>query len=150
MTKENPDLLTVIETVCFRPYMDESFVVDSRFSRRLETSEQPYQRLHHKGGAVATEQWKQLDFGWLKENTGMISITNDEGTFYEVNPTEEEREDVEKRVIEVGYQSLNDIQDFVWFVPPGEDFRGSPSHPSRLWIRCQHGEARFTLTVFPK
>ena len=147
MTENSFDRITVVETIYHRPYMDETLAVDSRFSRIISSGEQPYQRQNHKPNTTATEEWKQLDCGWLKDNVGMLVITNDEGKFFEVYPTEEEKEEIKLRILEIAYEK-NPLA--VWYVPPTESFRGCPSDPELLWIRCQHGTAKYTLTVLPK
>lgn len=142
--EDNFDRLTVVEMVYHRPYGEETLAVDTRFTRKVDSGEQPYQRLCHKPTNMATEEWKELDFGWLKESIGMIVIVNNEG-FYPLNPTEEEEKEVESRVIEIGYSEKD-----TWEIPPRESFRGTPSNPSGLRIRCRSGMAKYTLTVLPK
>ena len=147
MSEEGLDRILVIDSVYFCPYNDEVIGVDSRYDRPLETQEQVYTRQCHNPNTVSTEEWRQLDFGWLSSNIGMFVITNDEGKYYDTHPSEEEKEDTKKRILQI---RCNANPDCVWLIPPGESFRGSPSDPSHLWIRCEHGQAKYTLTAFPR
>lgn len=138
---EDPrDRITVVEYLYFNPFGDQPSAVESKFSRPLTSKdEQPYERRLRVG-----EEWMQLDMGWLKE-VSMLRIHNQEGQFRLINPTEEEIAESQKKVLEVRYQGSSGT----WLIPPGESMRGTPSSPHTLQIRCQSGDARFTLYAFP-
>lgn len=136
--------LTIVETVYYQTPNTPASQVSSSFMRSLETHEQPYERK-----MVATEEWQPLinEQCWVKE-CSLILVTNEEGRYLQVNPTEEEREATAAKVLEISFDITNLTGD--WEVPPGETFRGNPRHPQALFIRCRSGEARFTLHVFPR
>lgn len=141
--------LTVVESLYHQSFGEEPVRVDSRFSRELESDEQPYSRR-----LKATEGWQPLDCGWVKD-PGMVCVTNEEGKHFQVNPTKEEKEALARKVLEIlispgqlnresmGWESLG------WLIPPGESFRGCPpSH--KIWIRSQSGVTRFSVFTIPK
>lgn len=141
------DRITVVDMLYHQRVDKKIRLIESRFSRELEISKQPYEREFE-----ATEEWQPLDCGWLEGKVGMLAITNDEGRFLEVIPTEEEREAVALKVLEIAYDpgDPNHHIPGSWLVPPGESMRGSPSHAESLEIRCQSGTAKFTLHLLPK
>lgn len=140
MSKEIKDRLTVVEKVYHQPFGKRAVLTQSKFTRGLETKQQPYVRYME-----ATEEWQVLDTGWLGDDVGHLILQNNEEVSRQVNPTEEEREAVAKRVIELGYTESE-----IWLVPPGESMRGQPNRPQYLRYRCRHGTAEFTLTLIPK
>ena len=145
-----PDRLTVVETVYHRSIGQEPSMFDSRFSRELKTRDQPYgpRRL------VATEKWALVDLGWVK-SAGMIVVRNEEGQHLQANPTEQERAETRRKVLEIAWQEtvdnpeIEEPSNYSWLVPPGESFRGYPAC-SKLLIRCRSGNAKYTLFVVPE
>jgi len=141
--------LTVVGSIYFVAANEQPESVDTGFSRDLASEEQPYRRR-----LKATEEWQRLDCGWIKE-ASQVFIANEEGKGLQVNPTDEEREDIARRIIEVSFcedgEGPNDtFISSVWLVSPGESMRGLPSRVDRLCVRCQHGTARFTLYIVPR
>ncbi len=141
MDNEIPARLTVVETVYHRPAEEEPTCVESKFSRALRTHEQPYSRK-----LTATEEWQSLDCGWL-EACSSLSIQNEEGRHLSIHPSEEEKADLAKRIIEISYTSLGYDK---WLILPGESMRGCPASLKSLMVRCQHGKAKFTLNLIPE
>lgn len=133
---------TVVETVYHQVLGEEPTSLETRYNRDLESNEQVYERQ-----AVATEEWKLLDCGWLSGNVGLLVIRNEEGKSRQTNPTEAEKEELAKRVIEVCH--LGSVLGG-WFIPPSTSMRGYPSHPPSLRIRCLHGTAKYRLFLIPK
>lgn len=142
---EPKDSLTVVETVYHRAISGKITEVDSRFSRELETCEQPYERQ-----LVATEEWQPLDFGWLKDNVGMFVLVNEAGKDRTTKPTEEEKQELSEQWLQIMYSVIGTEGREGWIVPPGETMRGYPMNPSGLYIRCHRSNAPFTIRVFPK
>lgn len=134
------DRLAVVETAYHQQFGKQPHSIETRFSRQLSTQNQLYERQ-----LVATEEWYPLDCGWL-ESTGMMVLVNNEGKFLQVQPTDEEREAAERKVLEVSYQ---DAPHNVWLILPRESMRAQPGDVRKLRIRCQSGVARFTLCLFP-
>ncbi len=131
---------TVVETVCHRVVGEEATSLETGYSRDLESDEQVYERR-----AVATEKWQPLDCGWLEGNVGLLIIRNEGGKSPQVNPTEAEKEELAKRVIEIAYPVSGR-----WLIPPGASMRGYPIDASNLAIRCQHSTAKYRLFLIPK
>lgn len=143
MPETSKGRITVVESVYYSDQEHDPIGVESRFSRAV-SNEQVY--IRH---CVATEEWQKLDCGWLSENVGMLCIKN-EGTTRQTNPTDEERAEDDKKVLKIGYtQEPDDEPNGFWLVPPGESFRGYPQWPSDLRIKCQSGEVKFIVSVYP-
>lgn len=138
---EAKNRLTVVEKV-YHQVMGEGAtdMVDNRFYRELKTEEQVYQRK-----LKATEEWQKLDCGWITE-CGMLAIKNEEGLFHNTLPTPEERAEVATHVLELGIGA----QEASWQVLPQESMRGCPMSLQSIYVRCRHGTAKFTLTLFPE
>ena len=137
------DRLTVIEK-CYHQVYGESAkaLPKSTYTRFLEGSEQEtYQRTYKVG-----EEWTSLDTGWI-ENASMVILKNLEGTKWTTVPSEEELEEVAKKVVRVSYKVSGDKH---WIIEPGESMRGTPSHVQDLVLRCEKGEARITICLVPK
>jgi hypothetical protein len=147
---EPRDRITVVEQVYHRPADGgEPTVAETRFSRELASQEQPFERRAKVG-----EDWQPLEHGWL-ESAGMLLISNEEGRHLQVNPTDEERLSISRRVLELIYAMEDDEllvpqSSCTWLIPPGESMRAYPSDVSRLCVRCQSGVARFTLRLYPR
>ena len=139
VTEKVKDRITVVETVYHQQFNEPTFTIPSRFSRWLETKEQPYQRR-----CVATEEWQPLECGWI-DKPGMLIITNREGRFAQTLPTDEEKVEVDKKIIQLSYNQLKPE----WLIPPGESMRGCPGFVKFLYIRCQSGTAQYELYLLP-
>jgi hypothetical protein len=134
--------LTVVENLYHQPtegFPAMAFGDASRFSRELQSDEQPYER--HR---VAKETWEPLDCGWI-ERCGMLMVRNDEGHF-SVNPTQEQRAKVARRVLVV---SFGESEDAI-LLPPLETCRFYPADVKQMQIRCREGTARYTLYLIPE
>lgn len=127
--KPQPDRITVVESVYHQRFTKQPTGVESRFSRNLDTREQPYTRQ-----LTATKDWQPLDCGWLK-SVGMLVISNDGS----------------ENDLLVGYGRGHDVN---WIIPPGESMRGYPFDASSLRVCCQNVDdetatAEFTVHLFP-
>ena len=90
----------------------------------------------------ATEQEKELPLGdFERSQVGYIVIVNTEGTKLLQTPTEEEAEDISKRVV-----LINGFEIY----PEGMPFLGQPSLSSSLTVRCLHGTAVLQVCIFPR
>lgn len=133
--------LTVVDTVYYQSPEMQATSAESRFSRPLDTlDEQPYIRR-----MKVTEEWAPLDCGWLNE-CSMLMLVNEEGKGLEKIPTEEEKTEISKRVIEVRFGS----ETVEWLILPGESLRGYPINPKLMFIRCRNGCAKLTINLFPR
>ena len=127
-----------------------ALVVEHRFMRWLDSEEQAYQR-----SLVLTEEWKQLDFGWLEQNQiARLVIKNDEGRFL-TNPTEDEKKEMAERIILLGHSPIEtDLEGqqyrfATWKIRPGEDFQGEPTTGNSIYLRSTKGKVRCTITAIP-
>jgi hypothetical protein len=128
--------VTVVEGVYHMGVDVPTTVTENRFSRDVESDEQPYIRRFTVGS-----DWVQLDTGWV-DAIGMLVISNEEGRVFQRIPTKEEREETMRRVVEVAGTPP-------WLILPTESMRGLPANRS-VRMRCLHGEARVVVTVVPK
>jgi hypothetical protein len=137
---------TVVEQVHYQPVGEQAMTVfgdGHRYSHEVDEDEQPYER-----HLTATEEWKPLDMGWISR-CGQLLLRNDEGNRYLVNPTEQEKAETAKKVIEVAFLHGYDERDAL-LVPPRESMRVYPKDASRLIVRCQKGKAHYTLALLPE
>ncbi len=138
--EEQKNRLSVVGAVYYETPDAQPDGVQYVFSRGLETDDQVYKR-----NLTATEEWRPLDCGWLP-NPGMLLIVNNEGKF-SVNPTDEERKEAVRKVLEVCYDYTTS---YCWLIPVGESMQAYPSNAQKLFIRCQSGIAKFTVHLFPR
>ena len=142
--------LTVVGRVYHQQYGKSPSEIESRFDRELESREQVYTRC-----LEATEGWQRLDCGWLGR-VGMLVIRNEEGKLQGQNPTDAELERAARKVLEVTYSrgplkgNRNDTNRLCWLIMPGESMRALPTHPTKLYVRCQSGTAEYTVFLVPQ
>jgi hypothetical protein len=132
--------VTVVDKIYYQQHGDQPIVVDVAFSKDLKASEQPYVRK-----TSADESWKPLDCGWI-DSVGIVHITNVNGAFPAVIPSEKEVEEARKKILEIRYQD----SECCFLIPPGECIRLSPSHAAQLRIRSRHGTTKYVIRVFSK
>lgn len=103
---------------------------------------EPYQRRQ-----TATSDPQPLDLGWVRpEQVGFIVIENLEGLGRQEYPSEEERADIARRVIEIDCGSNSGC----WLVEPGLYFFGKPVNSTSIKIRCRYKTATYKVHIFPK
>lgn len=138
------DRVTVVEMVYHQMISTGSqpIAADVKFSRELETSEQPYER--NSPTTVVTEEWTQVDTGWL-ETCSQLLILNEEGKHLQTNPSEEQKQETKEKIIEVTL--AGDIAHCLIY--PGESLRVTPVDLKSVFLRCRKGSARYTIWVFP-
>lgn len=137
--------LTVICTVYHQPLAEGAASAESHFARWLETDEQPCIRR-----LKATPEWQPIEGLWLTES-GMLCLTNDEGRFPQVQPTDEERRAAATKVLEVGVLMESGVPVTLFArILPGESARFQPHDLTALRIRCRAGVAKYTASVFPR
>ena len=134
--------IVVVESVYYQILGEEPLQLSSRFTRPLTTEEQFYQRR-----VVIDDKWSSIDKGWVKE-VSLIHVSNETGTRLRTKPSEEENEDMARRVIELSFD--NKVRGGGMLVLPGESQKFFPAERCIPFIRCLHGSATCTITVFPK
>lgn len=112
--------------------------VESRFVRLLDSDDQPIIRRRFTVG----ESWQKIDFGWIQK-PGMLVIENLEGRFIQTIPAPDEIKEASKKVLEISNENSLPI----FLIPAGEDMRGMPG--ADLYIRCQSGTAKYSISVMP-
>lgn len=107
------------------------------FSELLRVNAQCYSRRMRVG-----EKEVPLDTGWLSpEDVGYIVIENHEGSNLQTNPSPEERQDIEQRLLLVQMTPQVAPRRFILLQP--QDF-------SSISLRCLHGSAKASITVYPR
>lgn len=132
------DVLTVVETVYHLSPGEQPKSFETRFSRDLETVEQCYER-HLLAKEIPTE----LYFGWLN-SVGTFVIRNKEGINPQQVVSEEEKEQLKRKVLVVSYGNGPG-----WLVPPLESVRLTPSTLEGIFVRSLSGDIPFTLFAVP-
>jgi len=140
------DKFTVVEQVYYQAFNEEPDQITSQFSYSLKTrDEQIYSRRKKVG-----EEWEPIDLGHLVDNGGEgcsnLIIQNNEGTFNDKAPTEEQTKDALKKILEVKHKD----DKHPWLILPTTSVRFTPSDSKNLVIRSQFGIAKFTLNAIPK
>lgn len=140
------DRITVVDKFYFEPAGGKSRLFETKFWHDLKSIEQLWER-----SCIGNETWKQLDLGWLNgQPVGMIVIENNEGKFYDKNPTPEERLAVAARVLHLAILGENEVPTDAtpWLsIWPGGGFKGKPSPSARLWVRSPSGSLRYTVVA---
>ncbi len=140
--------LFVAEEVVHKPLSsDPPTVTTSRYSVELQSTEQPYYRTH-----VIEEEWKPLDYGWLKGlPIRQIYIHNRAGVQLQVIPTEEEQEYIAKQRLLIGILPQGAETPLpVLSLSPGETMRVQPLAESPLYLRSALGSIPITSFVIPE
>jgi hypothetical protein len=109
--------------------------ITPNFGRFLETEEQPYQRPRMKVDETA----RPLDCGWVTRASRVV-VENLEGLRLTLMPTQEQMDEIARRIVKVGADVI---------VRPGELVDFEPEDVTKLTIRCLKGEAYINLTIIP-
>lgn len=70
-TQKNLPRITVMETIFYQRPGEQPSSVRTRFHKRCKNSEQEYKR-----ELSLTEVWTPLEYGWIGESPGMVTINN--------------------------------------------------------------------------
>lgn len=142
--------LSVVEYVYHQQLGQSPKAIEHRWCRNLESDEQQYVRVFQ-----ATEEWKNLDTGFLEDNVGHLILVNEEGQSPSVQLSPEEKQEVAARKVELGLRLTMPESLEQWVVPfatvvPGESCRLTPSNIGNYCIRALAGNPRCTLTLIPR
>lgn len=101
---------------------------------------------YHRSRAIG-DLWQPIQFGHFDaDQVGCIVVHNLEGVGAQVHPTEEEKLALPTKIIEVGTpDSLHKI-----LVRPGWAVPLPLDNYEQLQIRCQIGQAKCRISIFPK
>ena len=145
LTAATSDRLTVKTVLYHQQPGEQPTQVERSYSRSLATKDQPYSHKIDVGDAALPVP---METGWIQNpaNIGTVVIQNEEGFFLQTNPTQEQKDEAAKKVLELfTMEGTPPI-----LIYPREDVRICPSDYSKLRIRCQSGSAKFTLWLFPR
>lgn len=130
--------VSVVKRMYYQQTGKQVIPVEVQFTRPSAVHGQHYTR-----ELVATQEWQDLDFNWVK-SAGLVIIINMEGRNLHVQPSKQQMEEFGRKVIEVGVADHPFLE-----VHASCDESWTPSHSAKYRARCLAGEANFTLTVFP-
>lgn len=138
--------LTIVQSIYYSiPREDVKGPSPLRFSRWLDTDEQPYART-----MKLTEVWIPLDLGWLREKAcSYLYLENSSIRPPGKRPTQEEIEFWAKKRIEWGIAVGEGIER-IGILLPEEGCGFHPSNPERLMVRCQNGDGKLSYYVVPE
>ena len=87
-----------------------------------------------------------FDMGWFKtDEIGPILIENLEGRHFRIHPSDEEREDIELRVLKVYYPGSPG-----WLIPPRRFFLAFPEDVNGLTLQSTHGTIKTNIIIIPR
>ena len=134
--------IVVVENVYHQCPGRDPVGADTATSRSCESDEQPWVR-HTRIGS----DWTPLDTGFVTDPF-LILVKNAAPTF-RTNPTESERIESERRVIEVGIESpIGTVLPFT-AVRPGDSIRLYPLDGAKYSLRSRLGFTQVTINAFP-
>lgn len=137
------DRLTVITNIHHEHRGESPRTIPVGYSRSLLEKEEPYQRRFN-----AKPEWAPVDLGWFDPaKVGCIVIENLEGKSALVNPTEEERAEIDAKVLEVSYSKNSSECDLI---PPRAADIKWPADATKLHIRCQSGTASCRISILSR
>lgn len=122
---------------------EKPFSMEGGFSAEVQTDEESFSRKFR-----ATEEFQPLNFGWLApQQAGLVVIRNVEGEGLLLIPSEDEKAQIAKRVIEV---AIEGAEPCVFPIAPKQFHPFYCTDPSKLRIRCQCGSAEYRIFVVPR
>jgi hypothetical protein len=141
---EAKDRITVVSTFNYEHRGDQPYSTQNIFIKTLDSNHEPYSRRVQVNG-----DWVPLDLGWVPtKDVGAIIIDNLEGIVTTpTQPSEEERENSKKRIVEVSYAKDSKKADLIY---PKGSVQKFPSDAGSLFLRCQHGTASCRVHIFSK
>ncbi len=150
--------IVVVESVVHQTPGDDPIVVEARFSRWLESGEQPFIRRMY-----LEQDWRKLEIGWIKSSS-MLMLTN-EPDMLVVRPSAEVQAIQVEKIIEVAIlpQELVTgmprdmhsppraaIQPLPFsYILPGESIRICPTDAGSIVLRARAGCIKCNVSLFP-
>lgn len=137
--------LLVISTAHYRGSDGKVKSIDCRIGRNIESKDDPIIRTVEIG-----EDWTPLESAWIKD-IGYLFLRNDGGIKFNVVPTEEQINEAQSRVVEIGYHVCGStiVPVSLWQIHVGECFQGKPIAGNDILLRCQHGKTNVTMMIHP-
>lgn len=123
------DRIVVVENVYHQTEETNPVMVESRFSKKINSQEQPYTRIMKVGPPLVP-----VDLGWLKDAPlSMLLLQN-------ASPKGEKGSTVE-------VCGRTPVADYI--LPPGESLRVQPVEGFAPLLRCPEGQAKVIVTAYP-
>lgn len=153
--KQNTDIkfnrVTVMESICHENENGPHQIPLSPFSYSLQSDEQTYSRIMTVGS-----DWVKMDTGWLGESVSMIHLYNMEGKLGPHRPTDEQKSEIESRVIQVAVAIEGLPKVPCSYLSPKRSIRlqcdggeGKQNLSSYYWVRCTAGKCRLQVSALP-
>lgn len=136
-----PPRITVVEHIYYQAGNDQATQTSNTYSRELSDNEQPYYRK-----AKATGEKQSVDLGWI-EKCGLLSISNLEVLDSQTTPSQKERDELSRKILEVGWRGCAKS---TCLIPPGESMRFYPRDPSDLIVRSRYKTINYSVTAYPQ
>lgn len=137
---QSRDRLTIVEHIHFQHSSESPMSIGQPFARLLETQVEPYSRR-----ITLTEERLLIDFGWVKStDVGMLIVENLEGRKFDVNPSPEEMEEINGRIIEI---YLHEDSWVPILVRPRAMQRLELDDFEPVRLRCRNGSAKCRITL---
>lgn len=110
--------LTVVEQLTYQAPGEHPEVCETRVSRLLSSSEQPFRRTVN----LEPDKWTPVPYDWIDPTRcGMLEIMNP-APMRTTIPTEAEKEETAKRIVEVGFLGAGGVATLC-SIPPQESIR---------------------------
>lgn len=139
-----PARITVVENIYYHVRGESPMLVNSRYVRTMQTTEQAYGPRRVQVG----EEWTRLDLGWVKR-CGMLHLENVEGRSFAVIPTPSQLQDLMMNgLVEIACSEDTPTTPH-FYLPPRESMRVVPISATAMWARCRKGTVRLLLTAIP-
>lgn len=139
---ERCDRITVLLNIHHETCEDQPKSVPLSETFRLHSQEDMVSR---KLTLRAEEGWKGINLAWLT-GVSLIAIENRVGYGLRMNPTEEEREAMERRSLLVRVGQGDKAQ---WIVKPKRFIVAEPADVTQVFLRAAEGVVTFNLHLFP-
>jgi hypothetical protein len=137
------DRLTMVLQMHHEHYGDNPHSVEARAWRLLGSTEVE----SWSKRVTVKDEWMPLPLGWVEESeVGYIVLENLEGKATLVIPSQEEKDELAKRIVQIGHpDNVVNIE-----VHPGFPQQLLPTSASKLMVRCLSQSASCRIHVFPK
>lgn len=141
---EDVDRISVVFQALHEHCCSDPMPIPCTFAHILGTIEQPWHRVMR-----VSQEWIPLDLGWLADGAGFLIIRNVTGSKKHLQPSEEEKADLAKKIVVVA-PADTDPKKTGRSIRPGHFDFGYPENARELRIRCEHGTAEILLDVIPR
>lgn len=139
------DRITSVMDIHYEHRGDKPVTVSGRNSLTTQNFDiEPYSRKLKLG-----QEWHTVSADWITPDIGgFVCVENLEGKNLPNLPTQEEREDINKRIIEVVIGTPGEKETLE--VLPGWPFVFLPTDLSKVKLRARHGQIRCRLVIYPR